>query len=102
MEYCFDHGIPHSKFLEWSNDDQDKVLAWINYRHERCPNCGTFPDEWLDREGKTLSPPPHMVSSIKCYGCKALEDEKEMLSGTERGLYFYLTPWREDNLADGP
>lgn len=33
-------GIPHSEFLSWSEDDQDKALAWQAEQADQCPSCG--------------------------------------------------------------
>lgn len=45
--YCYDHGIPHSEYLErWSTEDRSKVSALTLDRGERCPSCGTAEWEW--------------------------------------------------------
>ncbi len=46
MSFCFEKGIPHSKFLEWSPEDRAKVLAYAMEQSSRCVSCGTAPWEW--------------------------------------------------------
>jgi hypothetical protein len=46
MDYCGPLGIPHSRFLTWSEDDQQKALWWKARQRQTCPNCSTHPDDW--------------------------------------------------------
>ena len=46
MSYCFEQGIPHSEFLEWSPPDRAKVLAYAMEQSLRCSSCGTASWEW--------------------------------------------------------
>lgn len=46
MSYCYEHGIPHSEFLEWDPEDRAKVLAYAFESNIRCNMCGTAPWEW--------------------------------------------------------
>ena len=43
MSYCFEHGIPHSKFLKWDAEDRAKTLAFALESSMRCSMCGTAP-----------------------------------------------------------
>lgn len=50
MQYCNEHGLPHSKFLAWDPIDRAKALAFVLEKNERCVMCGTAEWEWeLDR-----------------------------------------------------
>jgi len=77
MQYCGPRGIPHSQFLSWDPDDQDKALAWMLHEGEKCPGCGTFPSEWLDDEGYPVDPEPYDPKSLLCVGCKTLAEKQE-------------------------
>jgi hypothetical protein len=46
MSYCNEHGIPHSKFLNWDPEDRAKCIAFILESGLRCQMCGTAPWEW--------------------------------------------------------
>jgi hypothetical protein len=46
MTYCFEHGIPHSKFLKWDPEDRAKTLAYALESAQRCSMCGTAGWEW--------------------------------------------------------
>lgn len=108
MEYCGPHGIPHSKFLSWSEEDQDAAIAWLLHKGHRCGQCGTFPDEWMDSITKTpLDPPPYQAGSEICIGCATLEEERKALpTGRESQYRLHLSPWRpqdpdsEDDLPE--
>lgn len=63
------------------------------YEAARCPNCGTFPNDWIDPEdGTQMEPPPLEVKTIKCYGCIDLEDTREVQKGA-KGLHHHFGPW---------
>jgi hypothetical protein len=84
MEFCAQHGIPHSVFLGWKIDDQDKALAWMLYERSRCPRCGTFPEEWLDEDGRNVEPPPYYLRTRACLGCATLEPIEDRLRKDKR------------------
>src|SRR5262245_62137333 len=48
MAYCFEKGIPHSKFLNWDAEDKAKVIAFSLEQSSRCNMCGTAGWEWED------------------------------------------------------
>ena len=74
-------GIPHSVFLDWLPNDQDKALAFVRYENRRCPKCRTHEEDW-EHDGTAFvgwQKPP-------CPGCMALHDEERNVqnsSGTD-------------------
>lgn len=95
MEYCAPRALPHTAFLSWSEDDQDKALAWLIHDRSKCPQCGTHPDDWIDSAtGRALEPPPFMADAKRCWGCVTLSDSRERDEGIIGQLH-YLTPWKE-------
>lgn len=48
MAYCYEHGIPHSVFLEWPEVDRAKVAAFTLERATVCTRCGTADWEWAE------------------------------------------------------
>lgn len=46
LQYCNEHGIPHSQFLDWEPADRAKALAYLLEQAERCQMCGTAGWEW--------------------------------------------------------
>lgn len=63
-------GIAHSQFLSWSEDDQDKALAWMRLRASTCGLCGTRQEEWDE------DPFAYVGHSWRCPGCEVTEREK--------------------------
>lgn len=109
MEYCGPHGIPHSQFLKWHQDDQDKALAWIIDKSRRCQNCGTYPEDWVDEDNVPLEPPPMFARSRRCHGCATIAREEETIRkfaeqdlADTKGLVIVLDsePPAEENFDD--
>jgi hypothetical protein len=50
MQYCYEHAVPHSKFLEWDPEDRAKVMAYAMEAAQRCSMCGTAPHEWEENK----------------------------------------------------
>lgn len=93
MAYCGPRGIPHSVFLAWDHDDQDKALAWLHNDRARCSGCGTFADEWITDEGRVRIPPPFEPESVLCYGCQDVERYRKHLGDEPPlGMYVVLKP----------
>lgn len=95
LAYCVPLGIPHSRFLSWTEDDQDKALAWRAEQAQHCHSCGTRRDEWED------DPFAYVVHSDQCPGCELLEieqEEQEDDAHPEKGMKVFLLP-RETALA---
>lgn len=75
-------------------------------QNAKCPNCGTYPQEWVDSEGRDKWPMPYMVASTKCLGCVTLKEERDLIEREEvdsTGLFLHLrtNPEAEDEDADG-
>jgi len=51
MRFCNTHGIPHSTFLEWKDEDRSKALAYLLHESEMCQMCGTAKWEWDESQG---------------------------------------------------
>ena len=86
MAYCVPIGIPHSKFLSWEPDDQDKALAFVREQRKTC-RCGTKPEEWVkDRFA-------YVGQQRQCPGCEVLEQERENVPEKALGYtHIYLLP----------
>lgn len=68
-------GIPHSEFLAWSEEDQDKALMFQREMATVCKGCGTREADWAEN-------PDAFVGDIReCPGCARLEDERENAEG---------------------
>lgn len=90
--------MPHSRFLSWPDEDQDKAIAFLEYEAMRCSKCGSFPHEWLDPTTKMpVWPPPYAVGSLRCLGCVEIELEQKVAGDNEKGLYFYLKHWEDSD-----
>jgi hypothetical protein len=93
LDYCVPLGIPHSTFLQWDEEDQDKAIAWSIEERSRCSRCGTKPQDWLDERGRVLEPPPYRATDRRCYGCATLDSHREEIPGDLRSsVDAYLVP----------
>lgn len=43
--------MPHSEFLEWSDEDRAKALAYERFISQICGMCGTATWEWDEEQG---------------------------------------------------
>ncbi len=79
-------GIPHSRFLSWSEDDQDKALAFLRDRSSVCSGCGTRQREW---EGDRFA---FVAQSTTCLGCEVIEMERDNIHEGAKGVRIFLSP----------
>jgi hypothetical protein len=86
LSYCVPLGIPHSRFLDWDPDDQDKALAYTRDINSRCKGCGTRHEDWVEDDNAYIS--WHDV----CPGCERLEQEKANVHEGQQGVHFRLLP----------
>lgn len=70
--------IPHSVFLDWPEDDQDKALAYMRDQAERCGGCGTKRSEW---ESDHFAYVGHVEV---CPGCEAIAQEHENIDNAAK------------------
>lgn len=92
MQFCTDHGIPHSQFLDWDLDDRAKTTAYLMEANARCDMCGTAEWEWDE------NPFAYEAVDEFCKGCymKSVysDQEKGGLPGTNVKL-IPVTPMRK-------
>lgn len=84
LAYVVPLGIPHSRFLSWSEDDQDKALAWRSLQSQRCSGCGTRADEWDPALGGDRH--AYVADLSRCPGCEALDQARRDAPEHELGL----------------
>jgi hypothetical protein len=90
MDYCGPRGIPHSTFLEWSASDRDKALWWLIHERERCPSCGTRPEEWTgDRDAYVPMPTTCRGCEVKAQGDEIFERHRKQY---RRGTSMRMVP----------
>jgi hypothetical protein len=83
----------------WLDDDQDKVVAYLDYRRRLCPDCGTAEEDWIDPVTRRLKDEPTWEATTEqCFGCVTLARELETVPGREKGVRAFLIPWREDDV----
>lgn len=71
-------GIPHSTFLGWDPDDQDKALEWVALERRTCSGCGTRPDEWDPALGGDRD--AYRAEPRRCAGCEELARAQRQLA----------------------
>lgn len=96
MAYCVPLGIPHSEFLGWSDDDQDKALAWLAHEREKCGRCGTTKAQWDPAQGGSRF--AFVADVDRCMGCEVLDMANRDLAKQEDtlGVRVGLVPNDED------
>ncbi len=77
MQVAKAYRIPHSEFLGWLPDDQDKALAYEYHLAAEeaavCPGCGTRHEDWHDPDtDRLLMNPVWEPHTYECEGCKRL------------------------------
>ena len=89
LDYCVPLGIPHSAFLAWDEDDQDKAIAYTLEMRRVCKSCGTRADEWTnDKDAYT-------GDLYRCFGCERIEQEQDNVPDDKtkaRGVKVRLIP----------
>lgn len=91
LALCHGFGIPHSEFLSWRDDDQDKALAYAAFDRSICGGCGTRPAEWeADRHA-------YSAAVHSCPGCRETGAMKRAMerAGVEPGEFPVLIPKAE-------
>lgn len=83
LQYCDEHGLPHSFFLggahRWTPVDRAKALAYLLEKAEICALCGTA--EWVWKENRrAYTPVEHHCPG--CYMKSSLEQEAGDTPGT--------------------
>jgi hypothetical protein len=90
LSYCAPLGIPHSEFLSWDTDDQDKALAFAELKAQTCA-CGTRREEWDEAAGGSRF--AYAAHTYRCPGCELLEQESKNVPDGEMGVkYTLVTP----------
>lgn len=88
LAYCVPLGIPHSAFLDWEEDDQDKALAYQREMRKVCSGCGTRQEEWDE------DPDAYVGWVNRCEGCRRMDQERRNLgeSDSSAGAHVGLMP----------
>lgn len=86
LDYCVPLALPHSEFLSWDEEDQDKALAHLRYQASVCNGCGTRKDEWSEDRFA------YVAQSDRCLGCEVLAQEKDNLPEDTKGIRLFLVP----------
>ncbi len=95
LDYCAPLGIPHSEFLAWDIDDQDKALAYTSEMRKVCGSCGTREQEWAD-----LDDPPYTWHTSRCPGCVVLEEGRKTVPDDAKNVRVGLITWEQAELID--
>lgn len=86
LSYVVPLGIPHSEFLAWDEDDQDKALAFRRAEREICSGCGTRRVEWEEDRFA------YVGATHRCPGCEIIEQERRNLGEDQDGMKVYVVP----------
>jgi hypothetical protein len=70
LAICDRWGVGHSQFLALPLDDQDKAIAYAEYRGASCPRCGTEKEEWDPRVGGDIN--AYVPEDHRCRGCEVI------------------------------
>lgn len=102
---CREYGVSYSHFLggpvRWTDEDRDKARAVEIHLRSRCPECGTFDDDWRDPvTRRALAEPRWMPTSHRCEGCRTIAEERADIPDGEKGVFVGLIPWVDLELVD--
>lgn len=78
LQFCTDHGIPHSEFLAWAPEDRAKTIAFLTEKGLRCQMCGTASWEW---EQDIRAYEPVVVDCMGCYHRETMGAETDRRPG---------------------
>ena len=99
LAYCVPLGIPHSEFLSWPADDQDKALAYLAAESEKCRKCRTRAADWDPKQGGSRT--AFVADISRCLGCELIQmaerDLKDSPEGDMLGIQIGLVPNDEDD-----
>ena len=91
---CEVYRISHSHYLggppTWNDLDREKAEAYLAWKAEACPECGTRESDWDPKLGGHR----HMYigETRRCLGCEVLEQTREEVSeDDDKGVKVYLT-----------
>ena len=91
LQFCNEHGIPHSEFLHWDPVDRAKVLAFLSVKAEHCVMCGTAQWEWDPKQGGNRY--AYEAVEVFCPGCYAKASMRQLDTGRNTdGITFELAP----------
>lgn len=91
LQFCNEHGIPHSQFLSWDPVDQAKALAFAVVKSEHCVMCGTAAWEWDPKQGGSR----YAYEAVEsfCPGCYAKASMRTLDAGRNSdGVTVELAP----------
>jgi hypothetical protein len=83
LAYCVPIGLPHSEFLSWDPDDQDKALAFRALQSEYHV-CGTRPEEWDPARGGSRV--AYVAEVTRCLGCEEIGRARRDMPEGELGM----------------
>lgn len=87
-------GIPHSAFLDWPDEDQDKALAYVREKATICTGCGTRQVEWDEDRFAYVS------DSRQCPGCELLAMEQDNIQEGALGVRSFLVRRAQAEMSD--
>lgn len=90
MGVCRQYQISHSYFLggppRWTEDDQDKALAYERYTRAKCGNCNTSLEEWEEDQFA------YVGHQWRCPGCEIIEQERGTVPEDQKGVQVGIIP----------
>lgn len=60
--------------MSWPPLDHAVVDEVLADDAERCHRCGSVPDDWQDEHGHPLDDPSFRAETIRCFGCRELDE----------------------------
>ena len=70
VAYCAPRGIPYTRFVGgpdvWDRLSRVLAVAWDRHERQRCPGCGTHPDDWDESRGGDRN--AFYADDYKCLG----------------------------------
>lgn len=83
MLICSEAGIPHSEYMEWSDVDRSKAIAFQIEKNSKCAMCGTAEWEW---EENRFAYEPVAKLCMGCYVKEVASEDTMQQPGTTISL----------------
>jgi hypothetical protein len=91
LQFCSEHGIPHSEYLQWDPVDRAKNIAFATVKAAHCVMCGTAAYEWDPKQGGSKY--AYEAVEVFCPGCYAKASMRQLDAGRNTdGVTFELVP----------
>lgn len=96
LQWCSEHGLPHSALLKWDEQDRAKLTAYLMESSTRCTLCGTADWEW-EEDRHAFEP-----VNKQCWGCYTKDIAREGNDSLPGSTITLVPRLQAEKLRDAP